>query len=61
MLSRSSLKSGGIYLIFNSISVFIFVGRAIDKLILQELFEVNDIRMLDLARTESTMFSEDRI
>lgn len=41
---RSSLNDNDIYLCFDSINVYLFVGRNCDPLFLMEMFEVEDIR-----------------
>lgn len=49
-----------VYLVFDSLNVILFVGRECAPSLLQEIFEVSDVRQINLARTEEQIFSAER-
>jgi hypothetical protein len=56
-----SLSSHEIYLCYNALNVYIFVGRQCDPSYLAEVFEVDDLRQININRSEETIFSADRL
>ena len=52
------MHSNGIYLLYNSIQIFLFVGRASDTFFLGQIFKVNDIQQLDKNISEEEIFAD---
>jgi len=57
-LSRGSLRSDGIFLIYNGLQVFIWVGSQVDPSYLQQFFQISQFRDLNLTLTEEHMFAD---
>ena len=55
------MSSKEIYLCYNAQNVFIFAGRQSDPHFLLELFEVEDIRQININRNEENIFSAERL
>jgi len=58
MLQRESLPSTGIYLCYNAINVYIFVGRQADPSLIQALYKVADFTQINIALTEEEIFAD---
>ena len=52
MLSRASLQSNCIYLCYNALAVFLYVGRSASPDLLRALFTTHDLNQVDLNRGE---------
>ena len=58
---RSTISEGEVYVIFDSNFVYLFVGRQCSPHYLRELFEVEQLNMIALNRTEDQIFSQERM
>lgn len=59
MLQRQSLHPNQIYLCYNAVSVFLFVGQQADPSLLHQLFAVHSPQQIDFNRGEDSIFSEE--
>ena len=57
VLERSSLRPEGIYLLFNSFAIYMYVGRSCDPFFYHELFKVNDYFQIDKNISEDDIFA----
>lgn len=60
-LSRSSLEAHGVYVIFNTFGLYLWIGREADPFFLEQLFNVTDLNQLqhlDFSE-EELFFSEE--
>src|SRR3569833_117250 len=57
-LERSSIKSEGMYLLYNALSIYIYVGKDLDTFFLQQLFKVDSIHYVDKSISEEEMFAD---
>lgn len=62
-LSRTSLESTGIYVIFNTFGLYIWIGREADPFFLEQLFNVTDLNQLEHLdfSEEELFFSEEAL
>jgi hypothetical protein len=44
VLERQSIRNDSIYLLYNSMTIFMYIGRQTDPFFLNEIFGVNDVR-----------------
>ena len=58
VLERNSLSREGIYLLFNSFTIYMYVGRQCDPYFYQELFKVNDYMQINKMISEDDMFAD---
>lgn len=47
VLERNSVRQDGIYLLFNSFTIYLYVGRQCDPYFYNQLFKVNDFFQVD--------------
>lgn len=57
-LERASILSEQIYLIFNSLTIYIYVGKDCDPYFLTQLFKVDDLSLVDKFMSEEEMFAD---
>lgn len=57
-LTRATLRSEAIYLIYNGFEVYVWVGSQADPHYLQQLLQVNQFRDLNLTMTEEQIFAD---
>ena len=55
-MDRNSILTEGIYLCYNGLSLYVWVGKACDPYFLQEIFKVNDFQHIDRQISEEEMF-----
>ena len=58
MLDRETLVSDKIYLCYNAMNVFIFVGRQADPALIETLYKVPEWSQISLSITEEEMFAD---
>ena len=58
MLQRETLTSDKIYLCYNALYVFIFVGEQADPTLIQALYKVPEWSQINLAMTEEEIFAD---
>lgn len=58
VLERNSLSQEGIYLLFNSFTIYMYVGRQCDPYFYQQLFKVNDYMQINKMISEDDMFAD---
>ena len=56
VLERSSVRSDSIYLLYNAMAIYMFVGRHSDPFFIYEIFKVNDISQIDKGISEEEIF-----
>ena len=56
MLQRETLLPDQIYLCYNAMNVFIFVGQGADPSLIQEIYKVDDFSQINMVLTEEEMF-----
>lgn len=61
MLSRQSFQQNGIYLCFNSLFVYLFIGSKADPELLRQMFGAQDSMQVNYALGEDAIFTEDRM
>ena len=57
VLERQSIRSDTIYLLYNCMTIYLYLGRQCDPWFLHEMFGVQDIRQVDKATSEDEMFA----
>jgi len=57
VLERNSLLQNGIFLLFNSFTIYMYVGRQCDPFFYNELFKVNDFFQVDKNTNEEEIFA----
>jgi len=58
MLVRQAVQSGGVYLCYNSLGSYIFVGREAPQWFIQQLFKVNSFREINKTMSEEEIFAD---
>ena len=58
VLERSSVRSDSIYLLYNAMAIYMFVGRLSDPFFIYEIFKVNDISQIDKGISEEEIFQD---
>lgn len=58
VLERSYIRTDNIYLMYNSICIFMYIGRQCDPFFIYEIFKVEDIKQIDKLMSEDEMFGE---
>ena len=57
-LERTSIRPDGIYLLYNSISIYMYIGRQADPFFFFELFQATDFNQINKAMSEDAMFAQ---
>eukprot|EP00349_Pseudokeronopsis_sp_Brazil_P003657 CAMPEP_0202957256 /NCGR_PEP_ID=MMETSP1396-20130829/1690_1 /ASSEMBLY_ACC=CAM_ASM_000872 /TAXON_ID= /ORGANISM="Pseudokeronopsis sp., Strain Brazil" /LENGTH=151 /DNA_ID=CAMNT_0049674651 /DNA_START=2150 /DNA_END=2605 /DNA_ORIENTATION=- len=57
-LERGSISSGEIYLLFNGLTLFLYVGKNADPAFLQAIFKVGDVYAVDRCISEEEIFAD---
>jgi hypothetical protein len=57
ILERNSLRQDGIYLLFNSFSIIMYVGRQCDPYFYEQLFKVSEYTHINKNCNEDEIFS----
>lgn len=55
-LERRTIRNDQIYLLYNAISIYIYVGRYTDPFFIFEIFKVQDISQIDKQISEDEIF-----
>jgi Gelsolin repeat len=42
-LERASIRTEGLYLLFNTFTIYVYVGKTCDPYYVQQLFKVDDV------------------
>ncbi len=56
-LERRAIRNDQIYLLYNSMAIFIYIGRNTDPFFIYELFKVDNITLIDKNISEDEMFA----
>lgn len=56
-LSRASITTDQIYLLYNAFTIYFFVGRNTDPYFIYEIFKANDVTQIDKAISEDEIFA----
>lgn len=56
MLERATIRSDGVYLMYNSFAIYLYIGRRCDPFFIYELFRVTDISQIDKGISEDEIF-----
>lgn len=56
-LERRGIRNDQIYLLFNSMAIYIYVGRNTDPFFIYELYKVDNITLIDKNISEDEMFA----
>ena len=56
VLERRHLRQDGIYLLYNSFAIYMFVGRHTDPYYLADIFKVEDFSQIDKNMSEDEIF-----
>mmetsp|Transcript_2658 Transcript_2658/g.4457 ORF Transcript_2658/g.4457 Transcript_2658/m.4457 type:complete len:258 (-) Transcript_2658:95-868(-) len=56
VLERQSIRSDGVYLLYNSFQIYLYIGRSCDPFFIYEFFRVQDLRQIDRQMSEDEMF-----
>ena len=56
VLERASIQNTGIYLCFNSVAIYMYVGRYTDPWYLNEIFKVQDVASINRNISEDEVF-----
>jgi len=56
VLERAAIRTDGVYLLYNSFSIYIYVGRRCDPYFIYELFQVAEYVQINKAISEDEMF-----
>ena len=57
-LDRASIKSDNIYLMFNGLAIYFYVGRHCDPYFIQTIFKTNDFNHIDRLMSEEEIFAD---
>lgn len=57
-LERASIRTEGLYLLFNTLTIYVYVGKACDPYYVQQLFKVDDVLQIDRHMSEEEMFAD---
>lgn len=57
VLERRSIRPDMMYLMYNSITIYLYVGRQCDPYFIQEIFKVGNYQQIDKAISEDEMFA----
>ena len=55
-LERATIRTDGIYLLYNCFTIYLYIGRHCDPFFIFELFRVQDISQIDKGISEDEMF-----
>ena len=58
VLERSSIRSDSIYLLYNAMAIYMFIGRHSDPFFIYKIFRVNDISQIDKGISEEEIFQD---
>ena len=56
-LERRTIRNDQIYLMYNAVSIYVYVGRYTDPYFINEIFKVQDISQIDKAMSEDEIFA----
>jgi hypothetical protein len=56
VLERNALRRDNIYLIYNAMAIYMFVGRHSDPFFIFEIFKVNSLQHIDKSISEDEIF-----
>jgi len=56
-LERRGITNDQIYLLYNSMAIYIYVGRNTDPFFIYEIFKVDQITLIDKSISEDEMFA----
>lgn len=56
-LERRTIRNDQIYLLYNAVSIYVYVGRYTDPFFIFEIFKVQDISQIDKDISEDEMFA----
>ena len=56
VLERAHIRTDNIYLMYNSMSIFMYIGRQCDPFFIYEIFKVESIQQIDKLISEDEMF-----
>jgi hypothetical protein len=57
VLERSSLRQDAVFLLFNSFTIYMYVGRQCDPFFYNQLFKVDDYFQIDKNISEDDIFA----
>lgn len=57
-LERAAIRSDNIYLCYNSLALYIYVGKQCDPYFIQTIFKTNDFNHIDRAMSEEEIFAD---
>ena len=57
-LERGSVSSSEIYILFNALAVYLYVGKQSNPSFLQQIFKVHDIYSIDRHMSEEEIFAD---
>ncbi len=57
-LERASIRSDGLYLMFNAFTIYVYVGKQVDPYYIQQLFKVQDVFSIDKCMSEEEIFAD---
>jgi hypothetical protein len=56
VLERAHIRTDNIYLMYNSMSIFMYIGRQCDPFFIYEIFKVESVQQIDKLISEDEMF-----
>jgi hypothetical protein len=57
VLERATIRTDGVYLLYNCFTIYIYIGRRCDPFFIYELFRVTDLKQVDKEVSEDEIFS----
>jgi hypothetical protein len=58
LLERNSIRSDAMYLMFNSLTLYIYVGKQCDPYYIEQVFKAYDVLSIDRQMSEEEMFAD---
>jgi len=58
VLQKGNMQPNQIYLIYNSVAIYMYVGQQTDPYFLEQIFKVQDYRQIDKSISEEEIFAD---
>ena len=57
VLEKSAIQNNGIYLCYNSVAIYMYIGRYVDPWYINEIFKVQDFQQINRSISEDEIFA----